>query len=335
MIRTAHPPETFPVNTLLGLRLAGVTSAASAAAAEWIGRGDKDSADKSAVTAMDEALERSHIPCVVTIGEGEKDEAPMLAHGHIYGEGKPLFDLTADPIEGTTRLSKGRPGSMSVLALAERGTFPEWDGISYMNKLFVSPEASELMDNGDIGLHKNPAHNIRLIAKALKKPISELNVAVLNREKRNRDILKAARWLGVHLMPLDSGDLFPAMQACEPARNRRVDVLYGSGGAPEGVLAAAYVAIAGGNGQLMWHPQTDQEVATAHELELNGKPLSLGEAVGKGPLYFAATGITDSPKHKPNERPMLKGAQNFEGDWYPGTSIMVYRPGRSAQNGKH
>ena len=297
-----------------------MTESAAVAAAPWIGSGDKIAADRAAVNAMHVVLSTGRIACEVAIGEGVKDGAPILEHGRRYGP--PLeepLSLAVDPIEGTTFVASGRPGGMAVAAFAESGAFPKWIGVPYMRKLVVGPEAAYLFDSGDAHIDDDPARNIRRVAEALDKPLAELHIAVLDRERNSR-IIHAAHSLGAKLLLLEGGDVQPAMRAC---LHSGVDMLYGSGGSPEGVLTAAFAAATGGNMQVAWDPQNDMQRSIAGNLNLLHRTFSLGELTGNGAVHFAATGITDSE--------LLRGCTNAAGVWQPGTSLVVSRLGTVGQ----
>lgn len=311
--------------------LVRVTEAAAAAAGPWIGSGEtyKNDADQAAVDAMHGELlrqtgELGAFACWVVIGEGVKDGAPHLKHGAFYGQQEPgrvgrrALDFAADPIEGTTSVALGEAGGMAIAALGEKGSFPGWLGIPYMHKLVVGPGApAEMMDRGIIGLDKDPADNMTHLAAALNIPITDLRVAVLNRA-RNAEIIRVATELGVQLDLLDRGDVLPAMQVC--MNDGAVHMLYGSGGAPEAVITAAFVAGAGGNMQAMWHPQTGEQAILLHAMGQLDKIRGLDRLVGTGEVHFAATGITNSA--------LLEGCTKVGDDWLPGSSIVVSRPAK-------
>lgn len=319
-IDTANIVQASPEVGAIQAQLQQATEAAAAATGPWIGKGDKIAADQAAVDAMNRLLGANLVfSCVVVIGEGDKDEAPMLAHGDTLGTGRRLFDLAVDPIDGTTFAATGRPGAIAVAALGERGSFPPWAGIHYMKKLAVGPQAAHLLANGDVDIDTtSPAESMRRVAAALRKPVGKLKVAVLDRQ-RNYGIIEAARSLGVEgLILLEGGDVVPALQTCETDTEPVVDMLYSSGGAPEAVLTAAGVGAREGGMQAMWDPQTDEERRMAAELEQLGTVFRLNDLIGTGQVFFSATGITTSA--------LLRGCtQSPSGEWQPGTSLTVSR----------
>ena len=323
--------ETRLLDTAAGLRR--ITEAGAVAAAEWIGAGveHKNDADQAAVDAMDAALIQetsgsSLTGVIVKIGEGEKDEAPLLRHGKFYGRegarrlGGYVLDLAVDPVENTTSVATGQEGGMTIAALGERGSFPSWLGVAYMRKLIVGPGVpAALMDEGVIGLDRHPSDNMTEVAQALDIPLSELRVAVLDR-KRNEAIIQAAQDLGVQLTLLQRGDVLPAMQVC--LEDGTMDMVYGSGGAPEGVISAVLAACTGGNMQGMWDPQTHDEEFLLEAMGQLGHIKHLKQLVGTGELHFAATGITDSTR---DERPLLRGCRKVGGTWLPTDTIVASR----------
>lgn len=314
MIRTPYPHVETTSSIHVAEELRRVTEAAAVAAAPWIGKGDKLSADQAAVDAMHHQLNKSGLSCEVVNGEGEKDNAPELKQGTVYGDLRsPHYDLAVDPVEGTTFVSRGQDGGMSIAALGLSGDLMPWVGIPYMKKLVVGPGASKLMEAGNLNINGDPAQNMRRVAQFLGKRTTELAVAMLNRE-RNQHIQRAAEQIGARVLLLEGGDVTPALQAC---MTRDVDMLYSSGGAPEGVITAAAVAALGGNMQAMFDPQTADEINKTFQAGLLGRPLDLHTLIGDGEVHFAATGITRSP--------VLTGAHKVEGVWYPGSSITASR----------
>lgn len=320
-------PQLAPdVNhVLIANQLLEATQAASAACGPLKGRGDQYGADQLAVEAMHASLQASGLRAYVAIGEGEKDGAPMLTEGFVYGDGEPEIDIAADPLECTKRFSLGKLGSMSVLAAAPVGTIPEPHGMHYMMRIIGGPELTESMQRGDIRVDRDPTTNLLLMARALGKHPTEMTVATLNRPDRNGHIIRAARALGVRLVELDGGDLAPAMTAADGNWDRRIDVSYGSGGATEAVLASIYATIRGGNAQAMWDPRTEQQKRTAFELGELGRVIDLSEQWRESPLYFAATATTDSDIYGPN----LTGSQKVGEEWLPGSSVRAFHTGNS------
>ena len=295
------------------------TEAAARAAAPWIGEGDKLAADKAAVDAMHNSLVETGLSCRSVNCEGEKDGAKQLDGRAVYGsEGAPRYDLAADPVEGTTFVALGQPGGMSIAALGERGRLLPWIGAPYMRKLVVGPRAAELLDTplelGGVDIRGKADVNMQRVAAALGKDISELTVAMLDRD-RNADIREAAERIGARVLLLEGGDVTPALQTCI---GREVDMLYSSGGAPEGVITAAAIAALGGNMQAKVDPRTPAETQRAVTARMFGKVLNLRSLIGDGEVHFSATGITDSP--------LLTGARYAGGEWHPGSSILLSRP---------
>ena len=288
-------PVNLSANKLLIQEvLTTATKEAAIAVAPHVGKGDKIAADQAAVDTIGRILSDNDVfSCEVVMGEGVKDEAPMLAHGHVLGHNfDSLYDLAVDPIEGTTFVANGQDGGLSIVALAEKDQMLPWAGIRYMKKLFVGPKAKDLLTiSGDVRLNGDPETNLRLIAEALGKKASELVIAALLRD-RNSDILNAAAKIGAHVIGLSGGDVLPAISTCFD--DSEVDVLYSSGGSPEGVIATAAVEILGGGSQLMWDPQNDKPIERrlANERGELGKVLFPKSIVGQGELHVAFTAIT-------------------------------------------
>ena len=271
----------------VGLELMRVTEAAALAAARWQGRGDKEAGDQAAVDAMRLMLSTVEMDGVVVIGEGEKDEAPMLYNGENIGTGHPpKVDIAVDPIDGTRLLSEGRPGALSVIALSPRGTMFDPGPCVYMEKFVVGPDAVGVVD-----LDAPVADNLAAVAKAKGKDVRDLTVIMLDRD-RHEDLKRQVREAGARLQLITDGDVAAAVLASWEARPE-VDALIGIGGTPEGVTAACAVKALGGEilGRL-W-PRNDQERATALELgyELD-KPLTTSDLVASDDVFFGSTGIT-------------------------------------------
>ena len=289
MIETLSSQKLATVEKLL----CGATEAAAKAATPFIGRMDKNGADQAAVNAFHEVLDRNTvITCTVVMGEGDKDNAPMLAHGDVLGQNRHRnFDLAVDPIDGTTFVAKGSAGAIAVAALASPGSFMKWSDIPYMKKLVVGPNASSLMESGSVSLDKEPFDNMLRIACKLGKTPNELVIAVLERP-RNQKIIDSARKIGAKLILLSGGDIVPAILTSYETDDHIIDMLYSSGGAPEAVLAAAGVALMRGNMQAMWDPQTKAEINKVRDMEHTGKVFGLKDLVGTNELHFAMTSIT-------------------------------------------
>ncbi len=289
-MRVTNPTE-FPVLAELGR----ITEATAVAVGPFIGKEDKIGADGAAVEAIGSLLAASSIiQCRVAIGEGEKDEAPMLQHGLVLGNGDTMRDLAVDPVEGTTRTSEGRDGGMVLMALGHEGDFLPWlEEVPYMKKLVVGPDAACTLGK-TVGLEGDPRENLREIAYAMGRPVGHLRVAVLERE-RNAEIIEGVEAVGATLISLDSGDVLPAIQA-STKEDEAVHVLYSSGGSPEAVLTAAVVAGLGGNMQAVWDPQNNIQKTEVSKLSPHQQQIcGLDGLVGNGDVFFAATAITDGP----------------------------------------
>ena len=257
------------------------------AAGRWVGRGDKNGGDGAAVDAMRALIGTVSMRGVVVIGEGEKDNAPMLFNGEEVGNGEGAWcDVAVDPIDGTTLMSKGMPGSVAVLAVAERGAMFDPSAVFYMEKLAVGPEAADVID-----LTAPVAENIRRVAKAKNTEISDVTVCVLDRP-RHADLVKAIRRTGARIHYVSDGDVAGAISAARPGTG--VDMLYGIGGTPEGVIAAAALKCMGGEIQARLWPRDDDErgraIDAGHDLD---QVMTADELVRGDNVFFCATGITD------------------------------------------
>jgi len=288
-----------PIERNLAMELVRVTEIAAMNAARWMGRGDKNAADDAAVRGMRAAMQSVDMDGVVVIGEGEKDEAPMLYFGEKVGNGNPpAVDIGVDPLEGTRLTSLGLNNALSVLALAERGSMFGIREIVYMNKIAVGPEAA-----GSIDILASPSQNLRWIAKAKRCAVSDLTVCILDRD-RHEGLIAEVRRAGARIKLIPDGDVSGGIS---PAVGETgVDVLMGVGGATEAVLTAAALRCLKGEIQCTLWPRNDEERKTA---EANGYDLSkvytTEDLVGKGDVFFAATGVTDGE--------MLKGVRFFGG----------------------
>ena len=271
----------------LAMELVRVTESAALSAARWVGRGDKNAADGAAVDAMRNVLETVNMDGIVVIGEGEKDEAPMLYNGERVGNGSsPLTDVAVDPIDGTTLTSLGRGNALSVIAVAERGSMFNPGPCVYMEKIAVGPEAASAID-----LTLTPTKNIKEVARAMKKLVSEVTVMILDRP-RHEDLIAEVRKTGARIRLISDGDIFGAIAAASP--DTGVDMLIGIGGTPEGVTAAAALKAMGGEIIGRLHPRNDAERASA---EADGydcsRVLTTDDLVRGDDVFFAATGVTD------------------------------------------
>src|SRR5947209_7909062 len=268
------------------MELVRVTEAGAMAAARWIGRGQKESADKAAVDAMRYVLDSVAMRGVVVIGEGEKDEAPMLYNGEEVGSGEgPEVDVAVDPLEGTRLTALGQTGAISVIAVAERGTMLFPGAAVYMEKIAVGPRAIDAID-----ITKSPAENVHAVAKALGKTAREVDVVVLERD-RHDDLIAELREAGARVRLIRDGDVAPAIAAARPATG--VDMLYGIGGTPEGVISAAALKCVGGGIQARLWPRDDDERQRLVDAGLDPeRVLRTDDLVAGDDVFVAATGVT-------------------------------------------
>ncbi|MDT7884010.1 MAG: class II fructose-bisphosphatase [Thermoflexus sp.] len=271
----------------LALELVRVTEAAALAAGRWMGRGDREAADRAAVEAMRLMLRSIDMDGVVVIGEGEKDEAPMLYNGERIGNGRPpQVDVAVDPIDGTRLLVLGRPGALAVIALSERGTMFSPGRIVYMHKLAVGPEAREVID-----LDAPVLENLRRIARAKGKDVDDLTVVILDRE-RHADLIREVRAAGARIKLIPDEDVSAALMTAFP--DSGIDLLIGIGGSPEGVIAAAALKCLGGELQARLWPRNEEERRFAAEMGYDlHRILTADDLVRGDNIFFAATGITD------------------------------------------
>jgi fructose-1,6-bisphosphatase II / sedoheptulose-1,7-bisphosphatase len=286
-------PQTQPafitvVDRNLALELVRVTEAAAIAASGWIGRGDKNAADGAAVDAMRKAFDTVAITGTVVIGEGEMDEAPMLYIGEKIGLGGPPVDIAVDPLEGTSITAKGGPNAIATVALAEQGGFLHAPDI-YMDKIAIGPGLPE----GLVDLDAPVEVNLRELARAKKCSINDLMVCILDRD-RHKGIIKACRAAGARIMLIGDGDVAGVIAVSEPEAG--VDMYIGSGGAPEGVLAAAALRCIGGQlqGRLLF--ENEEQIARARDMGLSDPHRKFGVTdMAQGDVMFAATGVTTGP----------------------------------------
>jgi len=279
------PPGNVPDRNL-ALELVRVTEAAAMAAGRWIGRGDKESADQAAVDGMRAMLDTVSMAGVVVIGEGEKDEAPMLYNGEEVGDGQgPSVDVAVDPLEGTRLTSKGQPNAIAVIAVAERGTMFFPGAAVYMDKIACGPEAI-----GSIDIEAPPRENVERVAKAQGKKPSQVTVVVLERE-RHESLIAELREIGAKVLLIPDGDVAPAIAAAQPATG--VDLLMGVGGTPEGVIAAAALKCVGGGVQGKLWPRDDYERQQLVDAGLDpDRVLATDDLVSGEDVFVAATGVT-------------------------------------------
>jgi len=272
----------------LALELVRVTESAAVAAGLWLGRGDKNAADGAAVEAMRRALSRIDMDGVVVIGEGEKDEAPMLFIGEEIGNGRPpKVDIAVDPIDGTRLLALGMPGAVAVVALAARGTmYSAPEGVFYMEKIAVGREAK-----GAIDINATVAENISSVSKALGREEGNITVMVLDRP-RHEQLIKQIRATGARVRLIPDGDVAAAIASADP--NKSVDMLMGIGGAPEAVVAACALKAMGGDMQCKLFFRDVAEYRNAVKSGVDpDQVLTIDDLVSSDDTFFAATGITD------------------------------------------
>jgi fructose-1,6-bisphosphatase II len=271
----------------LAMELVRVTEAAALAASRWMGRGDKNGADGAAVEAMRIVLQTVPMDGIVVIGEGEKDEAPMLYNGERIGDGTPPeTDIAVDPVEGTTLTSLGRGNAISVIAMSERGTMFNPGPCVYMEKIAVGPEAAGVVD-----IRKSPTENLHAVAEAKNEHVHDITAVILERD-RHADLIAEVREAGARIRLIQDGDVIGAVSTAWP--DSGADILFGIGGTPEGVIAAAAMKGMGGSIQGRLYPRNEQErsaaVALGYDLE---QVLTTDDLVTGDNCFFAVTGITD------------------------------------------
>jgi len=269
----------------LSLEFARVVEAAALRSGRLLGRGQKDAADGLAVDAMRQAFDSVRISGTVVIGEGEIDEAPMLYIGEHVGAGGPEVDIAVDPIEGTNLIAKGQNGAIAVMAIAEKGGLLHAPDM-YMEKLCVGPRGA-----GAIDITKSLTENIKNVAAKMNRNVDEITLVMLDRE-RHQGLMKEAREVGARIMLISDGDVNPAMECC--IEGSGVHMVVGTGGAPEGVLAAAALKCVGGDMQARLKPETDEEIRRCHEMGITdvNQVLTLDDLVRTDDVIFAATAIT-------------------------------------------
>jgi fructose-1,6-bisphosphatase II len=288
-----------PIERNIAMELVRVTEAAAMAAARFLGMGDKNLVDGVAVAAMRYVLGYVDMDGIVVIGEGEKDEAPMLYIGEPIGNGSDLrVDIAVDPIDGTTLVAKGLPGAISAVALSARGTMNCPRQLVYVNKIVTGREAKDVID-----IDASVAENLTNIAKAKQRKVSELTVVVLDRPRHDQ-LLSEIRSAGARVKLISDGDIAASIQAALP--ETEVDVLMGIGGTPEGVLSAAAIHCIGGGIQCKAWPRDEKEkaAAIADGVDLN-KVYKTEDLINSEDVFFAATGVSSSE--------LLKGVRYFSG----------------------
>jgi fructose-1,6-bisphosphatase II len=297
----------------LAMELVRVTEAGAMAAGRWVGRGDKEGGDGAAVDAMRELVNSVSMRGVVVIGEGEKDNAPMLYNGEEVGNGDgPDCDFAVDPIDGTTLMAKGLANAISVLAVSERGTMYDPSAVYYMDKIAVGPEAADVIDiTAPIG------ENIRKVAKAKNVSVSDLTVCILDRP-RHENLIDDVRAAGARCRLISDGDVAGAISACRP--NTSTDMLAGIGGTPEGIIAAAAIRCMGGAIQAKLWPKDDEErqkaIDRGYDLD---QVLNTEELVSGDNVFFSATGVTDGD--------LLNGVHYYSGGCTTQSIVMRSKSG--------
>jgi len=270
----------------LALELVRVTEAAAMSAARWQGRGDKDQVDQAAVDAMRAVLATVEMDGIVVIGEGEKDEAPMLYNGERVGNGEPpLVDVAVDPVDGTRLTARGMPGALAVLAVAERGSMYAPGKLVYMDKIAVGEAAA-----GRIDIEAPVAHNLEEVAKAKSKSVADVTAVILDRP-RNEDYIRQVREAGARIALIGDGDISGAISTAK--LDSHIDILFGIGGSPEAVTAACAMAAVDGEIQCKLWPRDDSErqFAIDEGLDLD-QVLTTRDLVNSENTFFAATGVT-------------------------------------------
>ncbi len=271
----------------LAMDLVRATESACLAAARWVGRGDKKGADGAAVEAMRLSLSTVTMDGLVVIGEGEKDDAPMLFNGERVGDGAPPeVDVAVDPIDGTTLTAHGKTNALSVIAAADRGSMFDPGPSFYMEKIAVGPESV-----GSIDITATPSQNLRWIAKSKREDVQDLTAIILDRP-RHQDLIAEVRSTGCRIRLITDGDVYGSVATCWP--DAGADVLFGIGGTPEGVVSAAALKAMGGEIQARLAPQSEQErenvIAAGYDLE---RVLTQDDLITSDNCFFAATGLTD------------------------------------------
>ncbi len=292
----------------LGLELVRVTEAAALAAARWMGRGDKINADQAAVNAMRYLFNTVSMDGIVVIGEGEKDEAPMLYNGEHLGTGEPpQVDIAVDPIDGTRLTSLGMPGAVAVVAMAERGTMYNPKHLVYANKIAVGPRAKGVID-----INAPVKDNLAKVARALDKDVNDLTVVILDRD-RHKELIRQVRACGARIKLISDGDVAGGLvTAFEDAGQ---DILMGIGGSPEAVITAAALKCLGGEIQCKLWARDEKERIKALDLEIDlDQVLTTDDLVAGENVFFAVTGITDGE---------LVGGVRYDGRGAHTTSLVM------------
>lgn len=307
------PQEGFAMDRNVALEAVRVTEAAALAASKLVGRGDEKAADKAAVDAMRSAFNTLHIEGTVVIGEGERDEAPMLYIGEHVGAGGPAIDIALDPLEGTTITAKGGPNAMAVLAMTDKGGFLNAPD-TYMEKIAVGPHISA----GILDLDAPVDDIVRKLAREKDARVEDLLICILDRP-RHEAIIRSVRETGARIMLIQDGDVSAVMATADPLTG--IDMYVGTGGAPEGVLAAAALQCTGGSmlGRLVFRNDDEKERAARYGIADFAKVYSTNELAKPDNVMFAATGVTDGA--------MLKGVRRFAGGAVTHSIVMRSKSG--------
>ncbi|HEX8629624.1 MAG TPA: class II fructose-bisphosphatase [Catenuloplanes sp.] len=297
----------------IALDLVRVTEAAAMAAGRWVGRGDKEGGDGAAVDAMRKLINSIQMRGVVVIGEGEKDNAPMLYNGEQVGDGTgPEVDVAVDPVDGTTLMSKGMPNALAVLAVAERGAMFDPSAVFYMEKLAVGPDYAHVID-----IDAGPHENLRRIAKVKNGGISDVTVCILDRP-RHESLVREVRDAGARIHFISDGDIAGAISAARAESD--VDVLMGIGGTPEGIIAACALKCMDGAIQAKLWPLDDAErdkaLAAGHALD---RVLTTNDLVTGDNCFFVGTGVTSGD--------LLRGVRYRSGGAYTQSIVMRSKSG--------
>jgi fructose-1,6-bisphosphatase II len=313
---SARPPDRN-----LALELVRVTEAAAMAAGRWVGRGDKNAADRAAVDAMRAMLDSVSMDGVVVIGEGEKDEAPMLFNGESVGDGTgPQVDVAVDPLEGTRLTALGQPNAIAVMAVAERGTMFFPGAAVYMEKIAVGPQGIDVID-----INATPTENVNAVANAKGVKPREISVVVLERDRHDA-LIAELREAGAKVQLIRDGDVAPAIAAAQAGTG--VDMLYGIGGTPEGVISAAALKCVGGGIQGKLWPRDDAE--RQHLLDAGLDPrrvLRTDDLVASENVFVAATGVTTGS--------LLRGVRYLPNGAITDSIVMRSRSGTSRRIEAH
>jgi len=307
------PPTSRRPDRNLALELVRVTESAALAASRWVGRGDKNGADGAAVAAMRTVLSTVTMDGVVVIGEGEKDDAPMLFNGEQVGDGSPpLVDVAVDPIDGTTLTAQGRTNALSVIAVSDRESMFDPGPSYYMEKIAVGPEAV-----GSIDITASPTQNLRWIAKAKRESVRDLTVVILDRP-RHAELIDSIRGAGARIKLISDGDLSAAVSCA--VMGTGVHAVMGIGGAPEGVLTAAALRCLGGEIQARLRFRNDEERARAERMGTSSDEERVYSTTDLAPgenLVFSATGVTEGD--------LLNGVRFFGGGARTHSLVMGYQ----------